>query len=392
MGLRILAVAGIAVVVLAGALAAGTLPRLRQQHAVNAQAAAVANAPPRVTVAIAQAAAPNADRVLPGNTLPLLDAAIYARTTGYLKRRLVDIGDRVTEGQLLAEISAPDIDDQLAQAQANLTQAKANLPLAEANAKLANITLDRYLQAEPGKGVTLLQIDQQRALVQTTSAQVETTKAAIQVNESAVQRFVDLQGFQKIVAPFPGVITARNIDAGDLIPADSPSTTKELFHLMRTDTLRVMVNVPQVFARGINVGQAVAVYGSDDPQKQYAGKVTRTTDALDPATRTLLTEVQVPNPDNALRPGMYLQAKFVFDRQVKPVLIPDAALATRTGGPRIAVLDDKNQVHYRNVQLGRDWGANIEVTAGLKSGETVVVHPGDDIAEGTVVETVPLPK
>jgi RND family efflux transporter MFP subunit len=140
------------------------------------------------------------------------------------------------------------------------------------------------------------------------------------------------------------------------------------------------------------VGQSVVVYRREDPLKQFSGKVTRTADALDPNTRTLQTEVQVPNPDNVLRPGMYLQVKFVFDRQVLPVLIPAAALATRTSGPRVGVLDDQHQVHYRTVDLGRDFGAEIQVIAGLKAGETIVVHPGDDLAEGTVVDPVPMPK
>jgi RND family efflux transporter MFP subunit len=330
----------------------------------------------------------NAERVLPANAQPLLDAALYARTTGYLKTRLADIGDRVKQGQLLAEISAPDVDDQLAQARANLAQAKANLPLAEANAEVARHTLDRYTQAGVGTGVTLVQIDQEQGAVKTTAAQVESTKASVQVNEAAVQRLADLQGFQKMTAPFQGVITGRNVEAGDLVTADSPNTTGELFHLMRTDVLRVFVNVPQVFASGIKVGQDVVVTRREEPQKPYAGKVTRTADALDPTTRTLLTEVQVPNPENTLRPGMYLQAKFVFDRTAMPVLIPAAALATRAGGPRVAILDDQRRVHYLTVQLGRDYGAEIEVSAGLKDGDTVVVHPGDDIPEGTVVEPV----
>jgi RND family efflux transporter MFP subunit len=385
---RLLALGGLAVVALVGALVAGTVPRLRQERAVNAEATAVANSAPRVTVAVARAAATDAQRVLPGNALPLLDASLYARTTGYVKARYVDIGDRVTQGQLLAEITVPDIDDQLAQARANLAQSKANLGLAEANAELAKITLERDIRTGPGTGVSQQQIDQDRATVTTALAQVESTKANIQVNEAAVQRFADLQGFQKIVAPFPGVITARNIDPGDLVSADSPNTTKELFHIMRTDVLRVFVNVPQVFATGIKVGQSALLYQRDTPAKQFPGKVTRTADALDPNTRTLLTEVQVPNPDNALRPGMYLQVKFVFDRNIPSVLIPAAALATRSSGPQVGVLDDQHRVHYRGIELGRDYGNEIEVLSGLKAGETAVVHPGDDLPEGTVVEPV----
>src|SRR6266568_5171674 len=228
-GTRALGIGALAAVTLTGALIVGTLPKWKQTQKVDAAAAEAAAAPPKVTVAVAKRFAPNAERVLPGNSLPLMEASLYARTTGFLKSRLVDI------------------DDQLQQAKANLTLAKANLPLVEANAEVAKVTLNRYVQSGPGTGATLLQIDQQRATVKTTAAQVAATKASIQVNEAAVQRYTDLQGFQKIVAPFPGVITARNVDPGDLISADSPSTTRELFHLMRTDTLRIFVNAPQVF-------------------------------------------------------------------------------------------------------------------------------------------------
>jgi RND family efflux transporter MFP subunit len=390
-GTRTVLVLGVlAALALGAALVAGTLPRLRNGRQQQAAADEVANALPRVTVVAARPSPGTVTRVLPGNAQPLLDAAVYARTTGYLKARHVDIGDRVEQGQLLAVISAPDIDDQLAMAKANLAQAKANLPLVEANLELAKVTLDRDRRSGR-EAIALLQIDQDRATLATTAAQVAATRATIQVNEASVQRYTDLQGFQKITAPFKGVITARNVDPGDLISADSPNTAREMFHLMRTDVLRVFANVPQVFATGIKVGQEAIVFRRQDPRTEFRGKVTRTADALDASTRTLLTEVQVPNPDNALRAGMYLQVKFVFDRPVTTVLIPAAALATRTAAPRVAVLDDRHRVGYRTVELGRDYGAEIEVIAGLKPGESVVVHPGDDLEAGTTVEPIPLP-
>jgi RND family efflux transporter MFP subunit len=391
-GKRLLAIAALVVVALAGALVAGTVPRLARAQAVKAKAATVANSVPRATVAVARPTTADAERVLPGNALPLLEASLFARATGYVKKRYVDIGSRVKPGQLLAVISSPDIDDQLAQARSNLTQARAQLKLAQANSALAASILERdnRLRDRLRDAVSVEQRDTDAATYKTTLAQVEASRASIQVNEAAVQRFADLQAFEKIIAPFPGVITRRNIDPGDLVSADS--TALELFHLMRTDVLRVFVNVPQTFATSLKLDQKAVVYRREDPQQQYAGKVTRTADALDANTRTLLTEVQVPNPNNALRPGMYLQVKFVFDRSFRSVLIPAAALATRTGGPRVGVLDKQHRVHYRTVQLGRDYGAEIEVIAGLKAGDTVVVHPGDDIPDGTAVEAVPMPK
>jgi RND family efflux transporter MFP subunit len=389
---RPVAIAALVAVVLTGALTASTLSRTRQEQKVNDAAAEVAAGLPRVTVVVARSTASEAERVLPGSALPLLEAGLYPRATGYIKTRLVDIGDRVKKGQLLAVIDSPDLDDQLAQARANLDQAKANLKLSEANAVLARIVLARSLRiSSKGPGiVSQEEIDQQRATAGTTKASVEAARASIEVNEAAVNRFSDLQAFEKSVAPFPGVITARRIDPGDLVTADS--TARELFHLMRTDVLRVFVDVPQVFATGIQVGQRAVVYRREGPRKSFSGKVTRTADALDTNTRTLRTEVQVANPDNALRPGMYLQVKFVFRQEPRAVLVPSAAAVTRAGAPRVAVLDNQHRVQYRTVQLGRDYGAEVEVLAGLTAGDPVVVHPGDDLPEGTVVGPVPPPQ
>ena len=218
-------------------------------------------------------APPTTELTLPGNAQPYRGAALYARINGYLIRWLVDIGDRVKQGQLLAEISTPDVDDQLAQARANLVLAKSNLQAAEANLVLAKITLKRNLDANRSSAgaVSQLTIDQNRAEVKTTAAQVETARASIQVNEATVQQYADLQAFQKIVAPFPGVITARTVDPGALVAADNPSETRPLFYLMQTDPLRVFVNVPQVYSTTLAVGQHADVYREEDPNRQFSG-------------------------------------------------------------------------------------------------------------------------
>ena len=384
-------VGGILVAItLAAALVAATLPRLQHEKQLNTAVAQVASSPPRVSVVTARRAPATSQHVLPGNAQAFREAALFARTTGYLKRWLVDIGDRVREGQLIADISAPDVDDQLAQARANLGLAKANLVVSEANLALARITLSRDRRA--GVGTAAETIDQDQAQVQTSAAQVESAKASIQANQATVQQFTDLQSYQKIIAPFPGVITARNVDPGALIVADNPTGTRELFHIMQTDPLRVFVNVPQVYATKIVPGQDAAVYQEQEPLKQFAGKVTRTANALDPNTRTLLTEVDVPNPQNALQPGMYLQVKFTAVRGVSAVLIPTAALVIRNDGAVVPVLDQQNRVHYHKVDRGRDYGAEVEVLTGLTGGETVVVYPGDALPEGQEVEPVPAPK
>ena len=386
-GRWVLGIGGLLAVSLAGSLVAATLPRLRHEKELDAAAARTADSPPVVTVASARRAPPTSELTLPGNAQAYRGAALYARTNGYLKRWLADIGDRVSEGQLVAEISAPDVDDQLAQARANLVLARANLKVSEANLDLARITLERDLKS--GIATAPQVIDQDRAQVTTAAAQVESAKASIQVNEATVQQYADLQSFQKIVAPFAGVVTARTVDPGALVTADNPSEARPLFYVMQTDPLRVFVNVPQVYSTTIAVGQGAVVYRQEEPGRQFTGRVTRTADALDSSTRTLLTQVDVPNPDGALRPGMYLQVKFVAARAAPAVLVPSAALVWRPEGTVVPVLDKDSRVSYRPVHVGRDYGLEVEVVSGLRGDETVIVRPGDALPEGQ--EVVPAP-
>jgi RND family efflux transporter MFP subunit len=386
-GRWVLGIGGLVAVALGGSLVSATLPRLRHEKELDAAAARAADSPPVVTVATARRAPPTSELTLPGNAQAYRGAGLYARTNGYLKRWLVDIGDRVKEGQLVAEISAPDVDDQLAQARANLVLSRANLKVSQANLELAKITLERDLRT--GTATAPLVIDQDRAQVTTAAAQVESAKASIQVNEATVQQYADLVAFQKIVAPFDGVITARTVDPGALVTADNPSETRPLFYVQQTDPLRVFVNVPQTYATTIAVGQTAVLYRQEDPGRQFTGRVTRTADALDANTRTLLTQVDVPNPDGALRSGMYLQVKFVAARAARAVLVPSAALVWRPQGPVVPVLDKDNRVRYRAVQVGRDFGLEMEVVTGLQGDETVIVHPGDALAEGQEVQRTP---
>jgi RND family efflux transporter MFP subunit len=324
--------------------------------------------------------------VLPGTSSPLLEAAIYARTNGYLKSRLVEIGDRVKEGQLLAQIATPEVDAQLEQARATLIQTQATVLRNEADEALAASNLERAKRLSGTQGIAQQELETNDAQAKAARATTAASKATIKVNEANIARLEALQSFEKVTAPFSGVITARNVDPGALVSADSPNTSREMFHLMNVDALRVFVNVPQVFSTDVRVGQKALIYRREDPRQTFTGKVTRTAEALDPATRTLLTEVQVPNKDGALRAGLFLQVKFLFQRQAPSVTVPAAAVVIRSTGPRVAILDAQNQVHYKSVQLGRDFGNEIEVVAGLNAGETVVVRPGDDLPEGAAVE------
>ncbi len=366
---------------------AGALPRWHRENELQSQLSEAAQTPPAVSVAVARSAPAHAEQLLPGNSLPLFETAIAARTNGYLKRRLVDIGDRVAEGALLAEIATPEIDDQLEQSRATLLQSRANLVRDEASQEYADIELERVRTLLKRGSISREEHDRQAALTKVATANVHATEATIRLNEADVQRLTDLQSYEKISAPFGGVITVRNYDAGALITADNPSALP-MFRLAQIDTLRVMIDVPQVFATSIVVGQAATVFRREDPQRQFTGKVTRMATALDPSTRTMLTEVQVPNPDGALLPGMFLQVKFITGDESPRVLVPAAALLTRAEGTFVPVLDESDLVHYVAVQLGRDFGAEIEVTAGLRGGESVVVHPGDAFPDGTRVSRV----
>jgi RND family efflux transporter MFP subunit len=387
-GRRVLVITLFAVAVLVGLFLAGTLPRLRHGEALAAEAHETATARPRVTTAPARRAEPRADRTLPGNAEAFQQASLYGRTNGYVKRRLVDIGDRVTEGQLLAEISAPDVDAQLEQARATLLQSKANLEKAKADEVYARSEEARNQHLVRTQAVSQSAYESQIATARMATAQVRATAATIKVSAANVQRLEVLQSFQKLTAPFAGIVTARNLDAGDLVTADNASG-RPLFQVAQIDPLRVFVDVPQVFASEVRVGQEAVVFRREEPNRHFTGKVTRTTNALDPNTRTLRTEVDVPNPDGALLPGMYLQVTFALQREEAPVLVPTAALVIRTGGPKVAVLGEGQKVRYRAVQLGRDYGAEVEVIAGLSGNETVVLHPGDDLPEGAAVEAVP---
>lgn len=370
---------------LAAAFAWGAIPKLQKQRGLKTAAAESAANRPTVNVVTPRRNPPQAERTFPGNAQPFYQADIYARTNGYLKRRLVDIGDRVEAGQLLAEIEAPDVDAQLLQAQATVLQARASLVRAQADEVFAQQEEDRYRKLFAAKAGTQEDFQNKVALSKVATANMGATQAMIDADVADVQRLAALQSFQKLTAPFAGVITVRNIDAGALITADNPSSEQLLFRLVATDPLRVFVDIPQVYATAIKVGQPATIIRREDPSHQYLGQVTRTASALDDTTRTLRTQIQVPNADGALLPGMYLQVKLTIDQDATTFLVPTAALVTRTNGPTLAVLDKGDVVKYRPVQLGRDYGAEIEILSGLNDQESVILHPGDDLPEGTLV-------
>jgi RND family efflux transporter MFP subunit len=405
---------------LAGLFMMGTLPRMRRQAELNAAVDASKASIPIVSVVTSQRAAASTDLVLPGNIQAIQETPIYARASGYLTKRLVDIGDRVQVGQLLAEIESPEIDQELVQARANVLQAQATLQQERAKvqqerAKLqqtratlefARKSLQRWRDLEKQALVSHQEVDEKQAAfdaaqadvnaahanISAAQANVDAAQARINASQANAQRIAALQSFQKVIAPFAGLITARNVDVGALITSGSSTNNLALFKLAQNDILRIYVNVPQTFVTSIQQDQPAQILVQEFPQKSFTGKVASTAGVLDATSRTLLTEVRVPNENNLLLPGMYAQVKFTINRTNPPILVPANALVIRAEGPQVAVVTKEQRVHYQKVSIGRDYGTQVEITSGLEENETLALDATDDLQEGMIVQTVALKK
>jgi RND family efflux transporter MFP subunit len=312
------------------------------------------------------------DLVLPGNMQANYDAPIYARTNGYLKRWLVDIGAQVKAGQVLGEIESPEVDQQLRQAQADVATA-------EANQKIAGVTAERWRNLRATDSVSKQEADEKISLAASTDAQVQAAKAN-------VQRLRELAGFQKVVAPFDGVVTARNTDVGQLINAGSGSGP-ELFRIADTKRLRLYVRVPQTYAAQMQPGVMASLVFPDRPGKQYTARLESTSSALDAASRTLLAQLIVDNKSNELLPGAYVEVHFNLpaDTEAKSFKLPANVLLFRGDGMHVATVDAKGRVAMKAVTLGRDYGSDIEVVQGLQADDDVVLSPPDSLTDGAVV-------
>jgi len=398
----VLLTAVVSIAVLGGLFAAGYWPRAERARKLADTVRSTQRALPVVTVAPVKQASPDAELDLPGNVQPLTEAVVFARADGYVKRRLVDIGDRVKGGQLLADIESPELDQQIREAQAtlkraqsSLRQTEAGLAQARANLGLAEVTARRW-QTLVSKGVLSKQdgdekqsaLDARRADVAATESAVQAAQDNVVANQATVQRLLELQSFRQVRAPFAGVITARNIDVGSLVSAGSSTSVRELYRLAQIHVLRVFVNVPQSEMTGIRPGILCTLEAEELRGRKFAGKVTRTANSLEASSRTLLTEVQVPNPAGELLPGMYATVRFRIRRTGPPLLIPSAAFRNTEQGPVVAVLREGPSVHLQTVKLGRDHGAQIEVLEGLRPGQMVVTNLTDEVREGIKVKAV----
>jgi RND family efflux transporter MFP subunit len=380
-------IAFVGVVLLGGLFLVGFIPH-RNRVAQAEEIAREQDDRPKVDVVQPRRAESRGELQLPGDARAFQDTSIYPRATGYLKRLLVDIGDRVTEGQLLAEIDAPEVTAQLDEAKAAVEQSKANVTKAQTDLAFAGTTYDRYQSLSKTGAVTPQDVDEKLAAVNQSRSALDAAKANVTAAQAAVQRLSELQSFQKITAPFAGVITARNYDVGALLQANN--TGKEMFRLEQTDTLRVFVNIPQTYATSIKNGQAATLEVRNFPGRQFTGKVTRAAGALDPSTRTLRMQVDFPNPDGTLIAGMYGQVRFQLADAQPPLLVPTGAMIFEADGTKVALVEN-NHVRFQKVDVGRDLGTELEVTNGLNGDEQVIANPGARLADGVEVQVVDTP-
>ena len=416
------------VAILAVVFFAGILPRLRAGRALSDREAATSK--PVVSIVVAAKSLKPAVVTLPAAIDALQDTPIYARTTGYIGTWTADIGDRVKSGQVLAVIDGPDLDQELNQARAALEQARANL-------EIARISADRWKELGAQNAVAQQDVDQKSAdflaakaavvaaqanvdrlaqlkdFQQVTSpydgvvtarnaevgnlinagagteiyhvAQTDTLRVMVAVPQANVDRLAQLKDFQQVTSPYDGVITARNAEVGNLINAGAGT---EIYHVAQTDTLRVMVAVPQANVRSLKVGMGVDILVPEFPGRVFKGEISRFAGALDIASRTLETEIRLPNPKNELFPGMYGEARFSFPSAQPAILLPSNAAIINTAGTLVAIVGDGDKIHLQHVTLGRDFGNQVEVLDGLTPGSRVVAAPRDSLYEGLEVTPV----
>jgi RND family efflux transporter MFP subunit len=390
-----LGIAGVFLILLVIAV----IPRVRGYRALAAAAQSVKTTSPGVTVG-RPAPATESGLTLAATTQAIQDAIIYARTSGYLRKRYVDIGDKVKAGQLLAEIESPEVDQQLQQARADLQQSQRTLELQKATLDLARITMGRYKAADAEKAVAVEAVDQSVGAFRTAGAAVAAAEASVESFRANVRRLEQMTSFQHVLAPFDGTIIQRNVDVGALITAGSPTdntavaptsvtgTPNGLFEVAQADKLRVFVNVPQVLAPNVRTGLPVQLTVRGQQGTPVAASVTRTSSALDPGTRTLLTQIDVPNASGRLLPGMFVYVTFKLAPSGTRWRVPATAVIFDAQGSRVAIVTPDNTIHFQSVEIGRDFGDAFDVQAGLQGQEMIVLQPTVALQEGQVVKPI----
>ena len=389
-------------ITLTGLFFLGYLPRTARAKQLIAGTEASLREAVDVSAAKVEAAPGAADLLLAGNIQAVTEAALFARTDGYVKKRIADIGDRVEQGQILAELESPEVDQQLAQARATvkqsqsaLAQTEAALQQAKANQALADATFKRWKELVQSGVISKQDGDEKEAAylarkadVAAAEANIKAAQSAISAGEANVSRLLEIQSFQKVRAPYTGVITLRNITLGTLVSAGSSTAVRELYRITQLDLLKIMVSVPQSEVAFIHDGLNCSIQVKELPGQSYSAKVSKTANSLDATSRTLLTEIQFRNPGEKVLPGMYGEVKFTLHRTKPPLLIPSDAVLSGRAGMQVALIRKNGTVHYQNVDLGRDNGAKIEVLTGLDLGDRIVMNPTDEVREGVKVKVV----
>lgn len=416
--------------VIALLLFAGVWPRIGRHREAVAIASSAENAVPSVVARIAKPAASTSDLLLPGNTEAINVASIYARANGYVRQRFVDIGSAVKAGQVLAVIESPEIDQELAQARANLEharaaveqsranleqskagvlQARAIVEQATANEQLAGTTDQRWTRLVD-RGVIPKQSGDERrsaflarqaesaaaragfttaeANVVSRTADLRAAEANVQAQTANVRRLERIQSFEQVTAPFDGVVTERKVERGDLVSSGSAGD-RNLFTVAQAKTLRIQINVPQSYAIDLKPGQPAEITVRERPGQTFTGTVARTAESLNASSRTLLTEVQVDNRDGRLLPGMYAQIKFTVARTQNLVVISADSLVVNSQGTRVVVVGPNHRIRYVPVTIGRDLGSEVEILSGLKGGEQVISNPPDTLVDGQQIQILP---
>ena len=363
----------VTLLILAGVVVAGVLPRVKARAALKIATNDLAI--PTVAVAHPKLGAPQTEIVLPGDIQAFTDSPIYARTNGYLKKWYADIGTRVNANQLLAEIETPEVDQQL-------DQARADLNTAEANFALSQITAQRYQELLRTDSVSKQDVDN-------ANGDYAAKKAMVASAQSNVKRLEELQSFEKIYAPFDGVITARNTDIGHLINSGAGAPATELFHIAAIQKLRVYVNVPQQYSPSSKPGLAADLTLQERPGRHFKGTLVRTADAIDLATRTLLVEVDVDNPTGELLPGAYAEVHLKVPAGAPALILPVSALIFRSEGLQVGTVQNGNRAALKSVVLGHDLGSEVEIVSGLSPDDLVITNPPDSLITGEIVTIAP---
>lgn len=410
-------------------LAVGILPRLKRHSELAASAQKQEHAVPVVETITPRPAEASNELILPATTQAIQETIVSARTSGYVRRWLIGIGQPVKAGQLMAEIDVPETNlllsqaqqefaesnqavaqgkAELAQAEAGLQQSEAQLKQARTNLELARVNLQRSKTLAMQGVVSQQDTDDKQAIFDTRLADIEVAQAAVRSHQSSVkaqqatinaristsgarqanaQRFAEIQSHQKVVAPFDGIVTARYIEVGTLItPSGGTAAAPGLYRVSRLDTIRIFVNVPQAFAPAVNAGLETEIIVKELSPRKYTGKVLGTTHSIDTASRTMMAEIRVPNADHQFLPGMYAQVKFTLPTTKRSVTIPAGAMVVNAAGTQVVVVRADQTIHFQPVEIGRDFGKEIEIVAGLGGGEAIIATPSDALHEGMRVQ------